>query len=58
MLLAVVGASALAVGIVGHAQSADDTAWQQFLGWLKTAPAANGPLEILQGLAGWQRTPR
>lgn len=39
----------LMFGLDGRAQSADDLAWQQFLGWLKAAPPANGPLEILQG---------
>jgi len=37
------------LGMLGAAQSADDLAWQRFLGWLKVAPPANGPLEILQG---------
>ena len=36
-------------GLVGHAQSADDLAWQRFLGWLRGAPPASGPLEVLQG---------
>lgn len=31
------------------AQSADDRAWSDFLQWLKSAPPANGPLEILNG---------
>lgn len=39
----------LVFGLVAHAQSGDDDAWQRFLGWLKTAPPASGPLEILQG---------
>lgn len=39
----------LAFVLVGHAQTTDDSAWQRFLDWLKAAPAANGPLEILQG---------
>lgn len=39
----------LAFGLDSHAQSADDLAWQQFVGWLKSAPPASGPLEILQG---------
>lgn len=36
-------------GLIGGAQSADDLAWERFLAWLPVAPAANGPLEILQG---------
>jgi SAM-dependent methyltransferase len=27
----------------------DDAAWTEFLAWLRTAPAANGPLEVIQG---------
>ncbi len=33
----------------GVAPTADDLAWRQFLDWLRVAPPANGPLEILQG---------
>lgn len=36
-------------GLSGDAQSTDDLAWQRFLVWLRAAPPANGPLEILQG---------
>lgn len=39
----------LMLGVAGGAQSPDDLAWQRFLAWLHVAPAANGPLEILQG---------
>lgn len=31
------------------AQTPDDQAWSDFLRWLKAAPPANGPLEILNG---------
>ncbi len=48
-LLGAVGASVLAFRLVGKAQSSDDLAWQRFLAWLKAAPPAAGPLEILQG---------
>ncbi len=48
-LLGAVAASVLMFGMLGAAQSPDDLAWQRFLGWLKVAPPANGPLEILQG---------
>jgi 2-polyprenyl-3-methyl-5-hydroxy-6-metoxy-1,4-benzoquinol methylase len=45
--------AALACGLVfaleGNAQTSDDAAWARFLGWLRAAPAASGPLEILQG---------
>ena len=47
-----VGAVATCVvlfGMIGGAQSADDIVWQRFLVWLKTAPPASGPLEILKG---------
>jgi len=33
----------------GDAPTADDLVWQRFLDWLRVAPPANGPLEILQG---------
>jgi 2-polyprenyl-3-methyl-5-hydroxy-6-metoxy-1,4-benzoquinol methylase len=38
-----------ASGLHGRAQSADDLSWLRFLSWLKAAPPASGPLEILQG---------
>jgi SAM-dependent methyltransferase len=41
-------AGVLMFGLIGGAQSADDAAWQRFLGWLKAAPPASGPLEILK----------
>lgn len=59
-LLGAVAASVVMFGMLGAAQSPDDLVWQRFLGWLKVAPPADGPLEILQGyqamLAG-QGTP-
>lgn len=51
LLVAVAGAGVL-FGMLTSAQSPDDLAWQRFLGWLKTAPPASGPLEILQGYKG------
>ncbi len=33
----------------GGAPAADDLAWRRFLDWLRDAPPANGPLELLQG---------
>lgn len=39
----------MVLGLIGGAQSTDDLAWQRFLGWLRAAPPANGPLEILEG---------
>ena len=51
-LLGAVAASVVIFGMLGAAQSPDDLAWQRFLGWLKVAPPANGPLEILQGYQG------
>jgi len=47
--LGVAVACVLAFVLVGRAQTTDDVAWQRFLNWLKAAPVANGPLEILQG---------
>lgn len=35
--------------LAANAQTPDDAAWERFLGWLRTAPPASGPLEILQG---------
>lgn len=48
-MLGAVAACVVALGLLGHAQNADDVTWQQFLSWLRNAPPANGPLEILQG---------
>ena len=45
MLLAGIAACGSTVG----AQPSDERAWADFLQWLKTAPPANGPLEILNG---------
>lgn len=44
-LLVSITAFSVAVG----AQTPDERAWADFLQWLKTAPQANGPLEILNG---------
>lgn len=41
--------SIVALGAVVTAQTPDDRAWSDFLQWLKSAPPANGPLEILNG---------
>ena len=47
--LGVVGVCLLVLTLCGRAQATDDQIWQEFLAWLKVAPAADGPLEILQG---------
>jgi SAM-dependent methyltransferase len=40
----------MCVATLGAAQPAgDDVVWQEFLTWLKAAPPASGPLELLQG---------
>jgi 2-polyprenyl-3-methyl-5-hydroxy-6-metoxy-1,4-benzoquinol methylase len=48
-MLGAMAACVVLFGFVSDAQSTDDLAWQRFLGWLRGAPPANGPLEILQG---------
>lgn len=48
-LLGATLACVLMFGLSGTAQTTDDVAWQRFLGWLRVAPSANGPLEMLQG---------
>jgi len=47
-VLGAVAASVVMFGMLGAAQSPDDLAWQRFLAWLKVAPPASGPGEILQ----------
>ena len=42
-------AGIIAFGSGSGAQTSDERAWADFLQWLKTAPAASGPLEILNG---------
>jgi SAM-dependent methyltransferase len=39
----------LAITLAGSAQGPDDQYWQDFVTWLRTAPTANGPLELIQG---------
>ena len=48
----VIGAAVACVlvsALAANAQTPDDEAWARFLAWLRAAPAASGPLEILQG---------
>ncbi len=47
--LAVAVVCALMSGLSPAQPSNDDVVWQSFLTWLRAAPPANGPLELLQG---------
>lgn len=51
-LIGAVAISVVVFGMLGSAQSSDEQAWQRFLSWLKAAPPADGPLEVLQGYQG------